>query len=150
MLQLLLWPVNFCFIKQPLSSLCLSILAHHLFLELTSIWRFQRQKILDSRKGAALRHHSGSPRQAFAHCEGFAPAASRRTCTHVSECISGLSLSRPVVIIGLLGSYPNNDLITRSPILRYIAAFSDEAFQHTSLIGFCSQFPGVIPVLRAG
>ena len=88
---------------------------------------------LESKKDIAMRCHSGFPCQAFTQfarlsllielfgkvlCKGFAPAAPRRACTHVSECISGLSLSRPVRIIALLSSYLNNELIRRSPILR--------------------------------
>ena len=84
------------------------------------------------------------------HCEVFAPAAPRRAWLHVSEAISGLSLSRPVQIIALLSNYLNNKLIRRSPILRYIAAFSEDAFQQLSLIGYYAQFPGIISVLRAG
>ena len=61
--------------------------------------------------------HSRSPRRALAHCEGFAPAASRRTWAHVSEPISGLPLSWPVGVIGLSGHYPDNNLIPHSPIL---------------------------------
>ncbi len=110
---------------------------------------FQLPEFLDSRKDAAMRRHSGSPCQAFAHCKGFAPAASRRTCTYVSECISGLSLSRPVVIIGLLGSYPNNDLITRSPILHRLAALGMSAFQPLLPMGYYAQFPEVISQYRA-
>ena len=83
-----------------------------------------------------MRCHSGFPRQAFTHCEVFSPAAPRRAWLHVSEAISGLSLSRPVRIIGLLGIYPNNDLIRRSPILFRIAALDEDAFQHSSSMGY--------------
>lgn len=53
---------------------------------------------------------------------GFFMDAKHRCCSYasalqISECISGLSLSWPVQIIGLLGIYPNNNLICRSPIL---------------------------------
>ena len=66
-----------------------------------------------------MRIHSGSPHHAFTHCGGFVTAAPRGAWTNVSESISGLSLSRPVRITALLGFYPNNKLIRRSPILRY-------------------------------
>ena len=38
-----------------------------------------------------------APVKSFVHCEIFAPAASRRTWILVSESISGLPLSRPVL-----------------------------------------------------
>ncbi len=96
------------------------------------------------------RTHSGSPRRTFMHCEVFAPAASRRTWFHVSETISGPSLSRPVRIMGMLGIYPNICLIRRSPILRCLAAFSKEAFQPLLPIGYYPHFRAVIPFRRAG
>ena len=75
------------------------------------------------------REHPESPCRACAHCKGFAPAAPRRAWTHVSESISGLPLSWPVPIIGLVGRYPTNNLIGHSPILR----FSDRLFpEHLS------------------
>ena len=86
----------------------------------------------------------------FRHCEVFSPAAPRRAWLHVSEAISGLSLSRPVQIIGLSGIYPDNDLIRRSPILQRIAALDKRAFQRLLPIGYYSQFPKFIPVCRAG
>ncbi len=68
----------------------------------------------------------------------------------ISECISGLSLSRPVRIIGLLGFYPNNSLIRRSPILQCLATLSEEAFQPLSPMEYYRQFPSVILLYRAG
>ena len=65
-----------------------------------------------------MRTHSRSPYRAFAQCKVFAPAAPRRAWIRVSESISGLLLSQPVPIIGLLGRYPSNYLIGRRPILR--------------------------------
>ena len=73
---------------------------------------------LRCRKDVAMRHHSGFPSHPFRHWKVFATAAPRRACIHVSECISGLSLSRPVQIIALLSNYLNNKLICRSPILQ--------------------------------
>ena len=63
------------------------------------------------------RKHSESLHHTCVHCEIFAPAASRRTWILVSESISGLPLSRPVLIIGLPGCYSSNNLISRSLIL---------------------------------
>ncbi len=73
---------------------------------------------LDLRKSSQQNwKHSESLYHTCVHCRIFAPAAPRRTCILVSECISGLPLSRPVRIIALPGLYPNNKLICRSPIL---------------------------------
>jgi len=57
------------------------------------------------------------PHHAFAHCGGFALAAPRRAWTLVSVSISGLLLSQPVPVIGLVVRYTTNYLIGRSPIL---------------------------------
>ena len=61
--------------------------------------------------------HSEFPCHGFPHCKVFAPAAPRRAWIRVSESISGLLLLQPVPITGLLGRYPNNNLIGRRPIL---------------------------------
>ena len=60
----------------------------------------------------------GSPRRDFSHCGGFAPAAPRRAWNLVSGSISGLLLSQPVPINGLVSHYLTNYLIGRRPILR--------------------------------
>ena len=62
--------------------------------------------------------HSRFPYRRCRHCKVFAPAAPRRAWIRVSESISGLLLPQPVPIKGLLGRYPNNNLIGRRPILR--------------------------------
>ena len=54
----------------------------------------------------------------FVYCRIFAPAAPRRARVLISVPFSGLPLSRPVWIFGLVGSYPANYLIHRSPILK--------------------------------
>ncbi len=64
------------------------------------------------------RYHSDFPRHAFAHCGGFAPAAPRRARTLISVSFWGLHLPMPLEIIGLVGRYPTNCLIPRSPILK--------------------------------
>ena len=51
------------------------------------------------------------------HCGGFAVAAPLRAWTLVSVSISGLPLSWPVRIKGLVGHYPANSLIRRRLIL---------------------------------
>lgn len=68
----------------------------------------------------------------------------------ISESIWGILLSQPLRIIGLSGYYPDNNLIRRSLILwRPCGPFDEEAFQHTSTIKYCSQFPEIILVHRA-
>ena len=74
---------------------------------------------LDSLKAEHKARHSELPRHAFAHCEGFAPAASRRTRALVSVPFSGLQLPLPLPIIGLVSRYLTNNLIGRSLILRH-------------------------------
>ena len=70
------------------------------------------------RKDERVVHHSESPRHACAHCEGFVPAASRRTWALVSVPIWGRQLPLPPPIIGLVVRYTTNYLIGRSLILR--------------------------------
>jgi hypothetical protein len=62
--------------------------------------------------------HLEFPRHAFAHCVVFAPAAPRRAWGRVSAPISGLCLSTPVPITGLVVLYTTNNLIGRRLILR--------------------------------
>ncbi len=69
-------------------------------------------------KPMLMHEHVGSPYHTFVHCKGSAPAAPRRAGTSISVSLSGLPLSRPVPIVGLVGHYPTNNLIGRHPILR--------------------------------
>ena len=61
--------------------------------------------------------HSEFPRHACAHCGGFAPAAPRRARVLVSVPFWGPPLPWPLLIIGLVGRYLTNYLISRSLIL---------------------------------
>ena len=94
------------------------------------------------------RRHSEFPYRACAHCKVFAPDASRRTWVLFSEPISGLLLSQPIPIGGLLIRYINNNLIGRRPILwcRSFRASCIPAIN--ALSGISPSFPGVIPVQR--
>ena len=92
----------------------------------------------------------GFPRRTFVHCGGFAPAAPRRAWNLVSGSISGLLLSQPVQITGLVGIYPANYLICRRSILRRRNISMKYQFQVSPHIRYYPQFPGVIPVLRVG
>lgn len=68
-------------------------------------------------KAHALHEHLGFPYHTFVHCKGFAPAAPRRARTSISVSFSGLPLSRPVWILGLVSHYLTNNLIHRRLIL---------------------------------
>jgi len=63
--------------------------------------------------------HLKSPYHTFVHCKVFQPAASLRTRASISVPFSGLSLSRPLLISGLVGLYLTNYLISRQLILRH-------------------------------
>ena len=82
-------------------------LAHHLFSELFTLG-----------KSLPYGKHLGSPYHAFAYCKGFPPAASLRTRTLISVSFSGLGLSSPLQITGLVSHYLTNYLICRRLILR--------------------------------
>ncbi len=68
-------------------------------------------------KAHEIHEHLGSPYHTCVHCKGSAPAAPRRAGTSFSVSLSGLPLSRPVSIIGLVVHYTTNYLINRHPIL---------------------------------
>ncbi len=92
--------------------------------------------------------HSNSPYHAFAHCKGFATAAPRRARVLISVPFSGLRLSTPVRIVGLVGRYPANSLIRRSPILRRnncipLLVLQIQQFQFGFVTADEPQFPGI-------
>ncbi len=70
-------------------------------------------------KAQAMLEHEGSPYHTCVHCKGFVPAAPRRAGTSISVSLSGLPLSWPVQIFGLVVRYTANNLICRRPILRH-------------------------------
>ncbi len=55
-------------------------------------------------------------RQAFAHCAKFLAAASRRSLGRVSVPVWLLGLSAQLPIVALVGRYPTNQLIGRTPL----------------------------------
>ena len=81
-------------------------LAHHLFLKLLTL-----EKSLPEGK------HSGFPYHTFVHCKVFVAAAPLRARTLVSVSFSGLGLSSPLLIFGLVSLYLTNNLISRRLIL---------------------------------
>ncbi len=76
-----------------------------------------RQDIYSWQKAHAIHEHLGFPYHTFVHCKGFAPAAPRRGRVSVSVPFSGLPLSRPLLIFGLVSLYLSNNLISRRLIL---------------------------------
>ena len=62
-------------------------------------------------------NHSDSPYHAFAHCRVCAPAARRSARALVSVPFSGLLLSYPLRVKGMVGRYPAICLIRRSLIV---------------------------------
>lgn len=97
------------------------------------------------------RWHSNSPYHACAHCKGFLTAAPLRARDLISVPFSGLPLSRPVPIAGLVGHYPANYLIGRRPIetRKYPACgylFSHDAHSRCMVLRRISpSFPGLAP-----
>ncbi len=63
--------------------------------------------------------HLGFPSHTCVHWKGFAPAAPRGAGTSISVSLSGLPLSWPVRILGLVVRYTANNLIRRQLILRH-------------------------------
>ena len=76
------------------------------------------QDIYSWQKLTRMCKHSEFPYHAFAHCRGFAPAALRGAGTSISVSLSGLPLSGPLRILGLVVRYTANCLIRRRLILR--------------------------------
>ncbi len=76
-------------------------------------------KNLPLAKAYTVCKHHGSPYHTCVHCRSFAPAAPRRAGTSISVSLSGLPLSRPVLITGLVSHYLTNSLISRRPILKH-------------------------------
>ena len=89
------------------------------------------------RQSAKAGCHSEFPYHAFAHCKGFAPAASRRTRALVSVPFSGRQLPLPLLIIGLVSRYLTNYLIRSSLILRRNGSDSPRVLpaKHSSIGG---------------
>ena len=52
--------------------------------------------------------HAASLRQAFAHCQKFSTAATRRCLASVSVPVVGAVLSHPLAIVALVSRYLTN------------------------------------------
>ena len=66
--------------------------------------------------------HAASQRQTFVHCARFPVAATRRCIGRVSVLFWGVTLSRPLLVVGLVGLYPTNYLMSRKLLLRRFAS----------------------------
>ena len=113
---------------------------------------FSNRSRVGKRQSAKAGCHSEFPYHAFAHCKGFAPAASRRTRALVSVPFSGLQLPLPLLIIGLVSRYLTNYLIRSSLILRRNGYDLPRFFpiKHSSIDGASGidlSFPRLLPSL---
>ncbi len=75
-------------------------------------------KYLPLAKAYVKHKHLGFPSHTCVHWKGFAPAAPRRAGTSISVSLSGLGLSSPVPIKGLVVHYTANSLIGCHLILK--------------------------------
>ena len=62
--------------------------------------------------------HAALHHQAFAHCELFSTAATRRCLDRVSVPVCLIVLSNQVPVVALVSRYLTNKLIGREPILK--------------------------------
>ena len=79
--------------------------------------------------------HAASLGQAFAHCQRFSTAATRRCLGSVSVPVVGAMLSHPLDIVGLVSHYLTNYLVSRRPVLRR------RTFTPEGLSGITHSFP---------
>ncbi len=76
--------------------------------------------------------HAALRRQAFAHCERFSTAASRRSLGSVSVPVWPVTLSGRLPIVALVSRYLTNKLIGRGPIsMRQVRRSPPLATHHT-------------------
>ena len=85
--------------------------------------------------------HAGLLDQAFAHCPIFPTAASRGSLDRVSVPVWLIILSDQLPIVALVGRYPTNKLMGRSPILSRLAALPIPSADRTRSFGISSGFP---------
>ena len=61
--------------------------------------------------------HAASLGQACAHCRRFSTAATRKCLGSISVPVVGIMLSHPLDVLGLVGHYPANYLVSHRPLL---------------------------------
>src|SRR3989442_7652332 len=86
--------------------------------------------------------HAASLRQAFAHCEIFPTAASRRSLGRVSVPVWPVALSGRLPVVALVGHYPTNKLIGRGFIL-HRRNFPPPRMPAIVVSGIRPSFPGL-------
>ena len=89
--------------------------------------------------------HAGLLDQGFPHCPIFPTAASRGSLDRVSVPVWLIILSDQLPIIALVGRYPTNKLMGRSPILSRLAAFPLSSADKSRIFGISSGFPELSP-----
>ncbi len=92
------------------------------------------------RKAHGFHEHAEFPYHTFVHCKVFAPAAPRGARTSISVSFLGLPLSWPLLIIGLVGHYPTNYLISRQLIHKHYFLRIPHSRWYSSS-GFTLSFP---------
>ncbi len=97
-------------------------------------------RYLLSAKAYTVYKHSEFPYHTCVHCKGFAPAAPRRARACVSVPFSGLLLSKPLWIFGLVSRYLTNSLIHRRPILKH-CFWENNRSRNVFLSGLILSFP---------
>ena len=91
--------------------------------------------------------HAALLRQAFAHCARFPAAASRRSLGRISVPVWLIILSDQLPIVALVGSYPTNQLIGRTPLLQRLPydSLSSPSRRQVTVCGIRPAFAGLFP-----
>ena len=84
--------------------------------------------------------HAALLRQAFAHCAIVPTAASRRSLDRVSVPVWRAVLSDPLRIVALVGRYPTNQLIRRTPLPAHPRGLSPPPRTRVALCGLNRPF----------
>jgi hypothetical protein len=92
--------------------------------------------------------HAGLLDQACAHCPIFPTAASRGSLDRVSVPVWLIILSDQLSIVALVGHYPTNKLMERSPIYSRLTALPERSADLDSSFGISSGFPELSPANR--
>jgi hypothetical protein len=89
--------------------------------------------------------HAASLHQAFAHCERFSTAATRRCLDRVSVPVWLVVLSDQLPVVALVSRYLTNKLIGRGPIPERLAALITRKCLPVITCGINPSFPGLSP-----
>ncbi len=89
--------------------------------------------------------HAGLLDQDFSHCPIFPTAASRGSLDRVPVPVWLIILSDQLPIVALVGHYPTNKLMGRSPILSRLAALPIPSENKIGSFGISSGFPELSP-----